>query len=178
MKLDRDAKDFGVGERKHSNSAIFALAAISAILAIIYVFNAGEPARLDRQIFVMQKKLRDTKNYIAEHYDELIGDEKNPQNTPGEMKKEPILTTIKNSTENVGLTNYLAGVAQEENKKLGEVTAKVTFRGIKLSDLVNFLVYVRSNYPGVTDRECQMRLARRQQGDKWDAFVSLTAKAR
>jgi hypothetical protein len=163
--------------RRRSGTGVFVLAVIAAVLAIAYIAHAGEPARLAAAIKVKEAKLLDTKKFIAENYDSIIGTDNVAEQTagPGDI---PLLTIVKESVEAIGLTNNLSGVSPEENRKLGEVTAKVTLRRIRLADLVNFLVYVRSKYSGIVDREGRMRLVPRQEGDNWDAFISLTAKRR
>jgi hypothetical protein len=173
-----DSPQILTGLRKEkSNAGLFVLALLAGILGIAYLLHAGEPARLDRSIKTREAKLLSTKKYLAENYDALIGGktQTSKQSLPD---GKPLLTIIKESAAGVGLTDNLSAVIPEENRKLGEVTAKVVLRRIRLADLVNFLVYVRSKYPGVIDRQGQLRLARRQQADNWDAFVSLTTKSR
>ncbi len=177
MNRSRGAQPRLALRKQKSNAGVFVLAALAGILAITYLLHVGEPARIERETRIRGAKLRDTKEYIANNYAALIGKEESArQQTRPEDK--PLLTIIKESAQSVGLTDSLSAVAPEENKKLGEVTAKVVLRRIRLADLVNFLVYVRSKYPGIMDREGRLRLVPRQQGDNWDAFVSLTVKRR
>ena len=164
-----------LARKRKPGAGLFVTAALAAVLAIAYIAHAAEPARLEGEIKVREAKLNDTKKYVAQNYDALIGAKERPgeQAAPKEM---PLLTVIKESAERVGLTASLSSVSPEENKKLGLVTAKVVLRRIRLTDLVNFLVHIRSNYPGIMDREGRLRLLPRQQGDSWDVFVSLTVK--
>ncbi len=163
--------------RTPSSAGIFVLAVLAGILAIAYLVNAGESARIGREANIKETKLRETKKYIARNYDALIGGKETVQEQ-GAARNKPLLTIIKESAEAVGLTNNLSGMSPEENKKLGLISAKVALRRVRLADVVNFLVYVRSKYPGVMDREGKLRIVPRQQGDNWDAFVSLTMKKR
>jgi hypothetical protein len=158
-----------------SRGAVFVTAALAGILAIAYLAHAGEPARIDKLIRIRRAKLEDTKEFLAEHY-ELLAAPKEEGKKGSILVKKPLLTIIKECAERVGLTERLSSISPQENKKLGEITAKVVFRRVRLADVVNFLAYVRSNYPEIKDREAQLRLARRQQGDVWDAFISLTGK--
>ena len=158
-----------------STGAVFVMAALAGILAIAYIAHAGEPARIDNLIKIRSAKLKETKKFLAEHY-ELLAAPKEENKKRNILEQKPLLTIIKECAERVGLTERLSSISPQENKKLGEVTAKVVFRRIRLADVVNFLAYVRSNYPDIRDREAQLRLARRQQGDMWDAYISLTGK--
>ncbi len=165
---------FGPGKRK-AGTGVFVLAALAAILAITYLAHAGEPARIARDIKIKEGKLQDVKKYIGKNYDALVGKKEKVRKQDATQDK-PLLTVIKETAQRVGLTSHLSSVTPEENKKLRETTARVVIRRIRLADLVNFLVYVRSNYPGVMDREGRLRLAPRQQADSWDAFISLTVR--
>ena len=166
----------GPARRGKSRGAVFVAAALAGILAIAYLAHAGEPARIEKLINIRSAKLKDTKEFLAEHYELLAPPKEDKGEKESVHQKKPLLSIIKECTEKVGLTERLSSISPEENKKLGEITAKVVFRRIRLADVVNFLAYVRSNYPDIKDREAQLRLARRQQGDVWDAYISLTGK--
>jgi len=166
-----------VRNRRGSETGVFVLAALAAILAMAYLAYAGEPERIKKEIRLKEKKLREVKKYIAENYDSLVEKRDGGEQTE-KIEAKPLLTVVKETAQKTGLTGYLAGVNMEENKKLGEVTAKVVLRGVRLADVINFLVYIRSKHPGISDREGRMRLLPRQQGDNWDALLSLTTRIR
>ncbi len=168
--------DTGASRKGGSRGAVFVMAALAVILAIAYIAHAGEPARIDKLINIRKSKLKDTKEFLAEHYELLAAPKEEETEKQSVLAAKPLLTIIKECAEKVGLTERLSSISPQENKKLGEITAKVVFRRIRLADMVNFLAYVRSNYPEIKDREAQLRLARRQQGDIWDAYISLTGK--
>jgi hypothetical protein len=162
--------------RGRSTGAVFVLAALAGILAIAYLAHAGEPARIDNLINIRKTKLKDTKEFLAQHYELLAASGKEETKKQSVLAQKPLLSIIKECAGKVGLTERLSSISPQENKKLGEITAKVVFRRIRLADMVNFLAYLRSSYPDIKDKEAQLRLGRRQEGDVWDAYISLTGK--
>jgi hypothetical protein len=159
-----------------SRGVVVVTAAVAGILAIAYLAHAGEPARIENLVKIRSAKLKETKRFLAEHYELLAAPKEDQGQKQNVLQTEPLLTIIKVCAESVGLTERLSSIVPQENMKLGEITAKVVFRRVRLADVVNFLAYVRSNSADISDREAQLRLARRQQEDMWDAYVSLTGK--
>jgi hypothetical protein len=82
---------------------------------------------------------------------------------------------VKDVTAQCGVADRLLRVVEEENKKRGELTAKVTLRRVRMADVVNFLSIAKKEYPGLWDREARMRYSRGEEADRWDVTISLTA---
>jgi hypothetical protein len=92
---------------------------------------------------------------------------------PGTMAGRPAISIIREIASECGISEKLIRVIPEENRKRREMTAKVVLKGVKLEEIVSFLVRLRSSYPDVYDREARIRLAARGK-DRWDAGLALT----
>ncbi|MHC4780227.1 MAG: hypothetical protein ACYTFG_16785 [Planctomycetota bacterium] len=122
-----------------------------------------------------ESKLEKVELFIGDNYEMIFG-AGTAEEIASPLTDKPLLTIVKELCAQCGLADRLVRVVEEENKKLGELTAKVTFRRVRIADMVNFLTLGRDSYPGLWDREARMRYARGGEADSWDVTLSLTAE--
>jgi hypothetical protein len=143
---------------------------MAAILAIVWWVRAGDIDQARAGIEAEQKKLKRVAALIEANRDML---RPKTEGTGSRSKNIPAITIIREIATACGIADRLIRVTPEENRKKGEVTAQVVLKGVRMQDVLRFLVELRSRYPQIFDREARLRLASRTE-DRWDAGLALT----
>ncbi|GEM_PF-2962724 len=122
-----------------------------------------------------EEKLDRFKTHLEENYELFFGSEQEAE-PPSPLLEKPLLSIVKDLATECGLDGRLARLVEEESAKSREMTAKISFKRVRMADVVNFLSVARKTYPGLRDREASMRHARGGEADVWDVDLSLTAR--
>jgi hypothetical protein len=162
------------GSRRHLAAGVL-LGALTVLLGGAWLWVRSDVAMGRERIVREEEKLEKVKTYIQANYETLIGTP-GAEAVPSPLLKKPLLSIVKDVAAKCGIEGSIARVVEEENRKRNELTAKVSFKRIRIADLVNFLSISKREYPGLYDREARMRYARGGQADSWDVTLSLTAK--
>jgi hypothetical protein len=164
----------GGGPRRAIAGAV-ALGVLAAALAGSWLWVRAEAADAEALAGREKEKIVKVKIYLEENYGALFGDPgKEGERSP--LREKSFLAIVKEVSDECGIGDRVVRVSpEEENPKTREVTAKVSFRALRMADVVNFLALARKMYPGLSDREARMRQGRGE-ADAWEVTLSLTAR--
>jgi hypothetical protein len=164
----------GEGTRRRVGAVVLAVIFVGA-LGVAWLWARSSASETEARCLREAEKLVKAKTYIKANYERLLGS-RDRREIPSPLRKTPLLSIVKNVSAGCGLADRIARVIEEENQKRNELTAKVTFRRIRIADIVNFLTVAKREYPGLYDREGRIRYARGQEADSWEVTLSLTAQ--
>jgi hypothetical protein len=159
--------------RRHA-AAFAALGGLALLLAGAWLWTFSDAKALEKRCRAEEAKVKKVKLYIEKNYEKILGPRR-VEEAESPLLEKPLLSIVKDVTVQCGVADRLLRVVEEENKKLNELTAKVTLRRVRMADVVNFLAVAKKEYPGLWDREGRMRYARGEEADRWDVTLSLTA---
>jgi len=164
----------GTRKSRKRDGALAFFVAMAAILAIVWWVRASDSDQARAGIEGAQKQLNRVAALIEANYDLLRPKTEGAGSGSGsESENLPAITIIREIATTCGIADRLIRVTPEENRKKGEVTAQVVLKGVRMQDVLRFLVELRSRYPQIFDREARLRLASRTE-DRWDAGLALT----
>ncbi len=154
------------------DAAIAALFAAAAVLAVIWLVRSADRDEAASSAERENLKLEKAAKLVADNQAVVFLKQNGTAEGNG-MAGKSAISIVREVAESCGISENLIRVIPEENRKKGEVTAQVVLKGVKINDLVNFLVQIRTRYPAIRDREARLRLAGRAE-DSWDAGLALT----
>ncbi|MHC4598552.1 MAG: hypothetical protein ACYS47_06065 [Planctomycetota bacterium] len=159
--------------RRLTGMFVFGVVAIGLAAAWLGVRSAA--LRKEEACRIQGEKIDKVKTFLEKN-PALIFAEERSEKTPTPLREKPLISIVKELSAQCGLDDRLLRVVMEENRKLQEMTAKVTFRRVRIADVVNFLTIGKEAFPGLWDREGRMRYSRGGEADAWDVTLSLTAE--
>jgi hypothetical protein len=151
------------------------LGLVTVVLALCWLGVRSAALREEKACRVQAGKIDKVKTFLEKN-PALVFSETRVEKVPSPLREKPLISIVKELSAQCGLADRLLRVVEEENRKLGELTAKVTYRRVRIADVVNFLTIGRETYPGLWDREGRMRYARGGEANAWDVTLSLTAE--
>ncbi|MHC5036547.1 MAG: hypothetical protein ACYTHM_04470 [Planctomycetota bacterium] len=160
--------------RRRIMSALL-LAGLTVALAGGWLWARSNALARETRCLQEEEKLDKVKTHIQKNYEMIFGSAKE-KSVASPLLQKPMLSIVKDVAGQCGMANRIQRIVEEENKKLNELTAKVTLRRVRIADTVNFLTIARKAYPGLWDREGRMRYSRGGDADSWDVTLSLTAQ--
>ncbi len=151
--------------------ALGAVFALAGVLAVAWVVKKGAKEDAAASAEREKQKLEKVAKLVSDNY-ALVFSRKESEETDS-LAGRPAVSIIKEIANECGISDNLIRVIPEENRKKREITAQVVLKGVRINDLVNFLVQIRTKYPGICDREARLRLTGKGE-DSWDAGLALT----
>lgn len=157
--------------RKRRTGLAALLFALAAVSAVVWWVRSGDLDRARASLERERDKLDRMTALVRANRRLLRSQEK--ADDPGRLGSRSAVSLIREIAASCGIAENLIRVVPEENRKKGEMTAKVMLKGVRIREVVRFLVELRARYPQMYDREARLRLASRTE-DRWDAGLALT----
>ena len=153
---------------------LFLLLGLTAIF--LGVFLLAEHASLREatgKITLLESKLLEAKETVRAHPHLLAASRPRVVNSTL-LAEKSLRTLVMEATEEVGISRNLESINPTEDPKQRLVSAKVSLREVPLRKIVEFLVALRKQSPGIRDRDAMMTM----QGYNVDSWrIQLTIQA-
>ncbi len=142
---------------------------------VLFFFLLSEKTSFDEVVQrcrTLEKHLENARALLVKNKDLALPAEMLPG--ANILANKSLRTILMEAAERTGIPGRLEGINPTVDKKKGLLKARVALRGVRLEEIVKFLLYLKNLSAGIMDREASMRMIGYNQ-DKWKLDLLLEA---
>ena len=126
---------------------------------ILFLFLLSEKSSLEQTILkckTLEKHILNARSIVLKNKELLSS----YNNLPGSdvLRKKSLRTILMEAAKEVGISGRLEAINPTTDKKKSILKARVALRGVKVEEIVKFLLYLKNLQAGIKDKEASMRM--------------------
>ncbi len=153
---------------------LFALLAVTAA-ALVFFLMDERAARTEHEarIAELESRVREAGDIVREYRDVLLPPKELIRN-PRLLAEKSLMTVVMEAAQKIGIAPNLESVDPSEDKKSNVVKARVALKDVRMQQIVEFLVALKSLSAGIRDNDATMRM-QSYNVDSWRLELTLEA---